>query len=118
EGVMNMGLNYGLVQANSAGTVEYNVNKEDPVFHLALGLYFPINEDLLTYMANSVIKGNSGFDPADYTSEHFDKSITEFLPPGQEKVFREQMSKTGKVVSSDQLPYTIFISDVELKWDK
>ncbi|MEO5675737.1 MAG: hypothetical protein ABIQ74_13925, partial [Chitinophagales bacterium] len=118
EGKMDMGLSYGMVEADIAGNVSYDVNKEDPLFHVALGLKFPFEEDLLTFISESVVKGNGGGDNADYTSEDFQNAIVEFLKPKEEKTWRENMNKTGKIVTSAQLPYTIFFSDVELKWDK
>jgi len=118
EGKMDMGLNYGMVDAKIAGTVSYDVNKEDPVFHVALALQFDMDDDLLSFMSQSIIKGNGDGEPADYTSEDFQKAITEFLNSKDEKNWRDNMNKTGKFVKSDALPYTIFISDIELKWDK
>jgi hypothetical protein len=118
EGKMNMGLNYGLVDAQMAGSVSYDVNKEDPVFHVALGLRFDLDEDLLAFMAQSVLKGNGGGDVADYSTDEFQKAIVEFLNPKDEKAWRDAMNKTGNFVQSDALPYTIFFSDVELRWDK
>ncbi|MCY7410353.1 MAG: hypothetical protein LH473_08780, partial [Chitinophagales bacterium] len=118
EGKMNMGFNYGMVQMQSAGTVTYDVNKQDPVFELALGIKFDMDDDLLAFMSQSVLKGNGDGDNADYTSEEFQKVITEFLSPKDEKSFREGMNKSGNFVSSDALPYTIFLSNVKLKWDK
>ncbi len=118
EGKMDMGLNYGMVESAIAGNVSYDVNKEDPVFHVALGLKFPFDEDLLTYISQSLIKGNGGGENADYNSEEFQNAIVEFLNPKQEKAWRENLSKTGKMVSSSELSYTIFFSDVEMKWDK
>jgi hypothetical protein len=118
EGKMDMGLNYGMVDAQMAGNVSYDVNKEDPVFHVALGIRFFLDEDLLAYMAQSVLKGNGGGDAADYSTDEFQKAIVEFLKPKDEKAWRESMNKTGNFVQSDALPYTIFFSDVEMKWDK
>jgi len=118
EGKMDMGLNYGLVKAQMAGNVSYNVDKEDPTFHVALGLTFYLDEDLLSYMSQSILKGNGGGENADYTTDDFQKAITEFLNPKDEKAWREAENKTGNFVQSDALPFTIFFSDVELKWDK
>jgi hypothetical protein len=118
EGKMNMGMNYGLVDAQIAGSVSYDVNKDDPVFNVALGLNFEMDEELLTFMAQSILKGNGGGDAADYTTDEFQRAITEFLKPKDEKTWRENMNKTGNFVQSDALPYTIFFSEVELKWDK
>jgi len=118
EGKMNMGLNYGLVDAQMAGNVSYDVNKEDPIFHVALGLKFDLDEDLLAFMSQSVLKGNGGGEGADYSTDDFQKAIVEFLKPKDEKAWREAETKTGNFVQSDQLPYTIFFSEVELKWDK
>lgn len=118
EGLMNFGFNFGMVNLISAGSFSYDVNKEEPTFRVALGLGFPMDEALLTYMANSVLKGNSDAEYADYASDHFTRTFSELLKPEQEKKWKEQLNKTGFFVQSDELPYTILISEVELKWDK
>jgi len=64
------------------------------------------------------LKGNGGGEGADYSTDDFQKAIVEFLKPKDEKAWREAETKTGNFVQSDQLPYTIFFSEVELKWDK
>lgn len=118
EGLMQLGFNFGMVRFVSAGTVSYDVNKEDPTFRLALGFDFPVEDDLLNLMASSVMKGNSDAEYADYASDQFTRAMAELLTPDQENKWKEQLNKTGFFVRSDELPYTIFLSDVELKWDK
>ncbi|MCS6990911.1 MAG: hypothetical protein NZL95_03530 [Chitinophagales bacterium] len=118
EGRLDFGFNFGLVKMGSAGSFSYDVNREEPTFRVALGLDFPMEDELLTYLANSVIKGNSEAEYADYTGDRFLRSMAELMTEEQEKRWKEQLNKTGFFVRSDELPYTIFLSDVELKWDK
>ncbi len=118
EGLMQLGLNIGMVEVKSAGSVVFDVSSEEPTFRVAIGFGFPMEENLLTYMAQSVLKGNSDGEYADYTSEHFIRAISEFLTPQQENRWREQLNRTGHFFQEEALPYTIFISDVTLRWNK
>jgi hypothetical protein len=117
EGKMNLGLNYGMVDIMSAGQVTTDVNKNNPVFEVALGIRFDIDKDLLEMMTKSILQGNNDAD-ADYTTDAFQKAIPEFIDPKKEKSFNEGLNTTNSFVSSETLPYTIFFSNVELKWDK
>ena len=118
EGKMNLGLNYGMVDIMSAGSVTTDVNKNNPVFTVALGIRFDIDKDLLAMMQKSVLQGNYDEGEADYSTDAFQKAIPEFLDPKHEKTFNTALNTTNSFVSSEALPYTIFFSDVELKWDK
>ncbi len=118
EGKMNLGLNFGMVDIMTAGQVTTDVNNNAPVFNVALGIRFDLDKDLLDLMKKSILQGNYDQTDADYSSEAFQKAIPEFIDPKKEKSFNEAFNSTGTLVSGDALPYTIFFSNVELKWDK
>jgi hypothetical protein len=118
EGKMSLGLNFGMVDIMSAGEITTDVNKNNPVFNVALGIRFDIDKDLLAIMTKSVAQGNYDQPDADYSSDAFQKALPEFLDPKKEKSFNEAFNTSSTLVSSEALPYTIFFSNVELKWDK
>lgn len=118
EGKMNLGLNFGMVDIMSAGEITTDVNKNNPVFNVALGIRFDIDKDLLEMMTKSILQGNYDQPDADYASDAFQKALPEFIDPKKEKSFNEAFNSSSSLVSSEALPYTIFFSNVELKWDK
>ncbi|MEO6167563.1 MAG: hypothetical protein ABIO46_01005 [Chitinophagales bacterium] len=118
EGKMNLGLNYGMVDVVSAGEITTDVNKNNPVFNVALGIRFDLDKELMAMMTKSILQGNYDEPDADYSVETFQKALPEFLDPKKEKAFNDAFNASGNIVRSDALPFTIFFSNVELKWDK
>lgn len=118
EGKMNLGLNYGMVDVVSAGEITTDVNKNNPVFNVALGIRFDLDKELMAMMTKSILQGNYDEPDADYSGETFQKALPEFLDPKKEKAFNDAFNASGNIVRSEALPFTIFFSNVELKWDK
>ncbi|MBK9730187.1 MAG: hypothetical protein IPO83_02685 [Chitinophagaceae bacterium] len=118
EGKMNLGFNFGMVDVMSAGEITTDVNKNNPVFNVALGIHFDIDKELLALMTKSILQGNYDEPDADYGTESFQKALPEFIDPKKEKAFNDAFNASGNIVRSDALPFTIFLSNVELKWDK
>lgn len=118
EGKMNLGLNYGMVDIASAGQVTTDVNKNNPVFRVALGIRFDLDKELMAMMSKSISQGNYDEPDADYAADIFQKALPELIDPKKEKAFNDGFNATGNIVKSDALPYTLFLSDVELQWDK
>ena len=117
EGKMNMGLNFGLVDVQAAGQVNTDVNN-NYVFNLSIGLKFDLDKDLLALMAKDIVEGSWGSPAADYTTDAFLKTFPEFMDAKQEKIFNQELNLNGSFAKSDALPFTIFISSAEMKWDK
>lgn len=118
EGKMNLGLNYGMVDIASAGEITTDVNKNNPVFNVALGIRFDLDKDLLAMITKTIYQGTYDEPDADYSSETFQKALPELVDPKNERAFNEAFNSTGNIIRSDALPYTIFLSNVALKWDK
>ncbi|MBA3647515.1 MAG: hypothetical protein H0W62_03025 [Chitinophagales bacterium] len=118
EGKMDMSLNFGLVKINAAGSVSTDVIKNDFLFNLMLGIQFDIDKDLVVKFSKDVIEGNYDAAEASYQSDAFQKNIAELIVAKNEKSFNEQFASTNSFSKSKALPYTILISDVEMKWDK
>lgn len=118
EGQLSFGLNYGMVDVMSAGEITTDVNKNNPVFNVALGLRFDLDKELMAMMTKTILQGNYDEPDADYGTETFQKALPEFLDPKKEKAFYDGFNASGNLVRSEALPFTIFFSQVELKWDK
>lgn len=118
EGKMNLGMNFGMVEVASAGEITTDVNKNNPVFNVALGISFDLDKDLMAMMTKTILQGNYDEPDADFSTDAFQKALPEFLDPKKEKAFYDAFNASANIVRSEALPFTIFFSNVELKWDK
>src|SRR6185436_17832762 len=79
EGQMKMGLNFGLVDLQSAGYVKTDLAKNNYDFKLLLGIQFNIKDDLLEMLGKAVLANNFSQEDIDYFSDDFTKTIPEFI---------------------------------------
>ena len=79
---------------------------------------FDLDKELMAMMSKSISQGNYDEPDADYAADIFQKALPELIDPKKEKAFNDGFNATGNIVKSDALPYTLFLSDVELQWDK
>lgn len=118
EGKMDMGLNFGLVDAQAAGTITTDFKKNEYRTDLLMGLQFDLDKDLLEMLGKSVLNSNFNMEDIDFFSEEFQRSIPEFIDPAKDKSFVEQMNKEGTFKRPSDSKFTIFFTDLKMVWDK
>ncbi len=118
EGKMEMGLNFGLVDIQSAGYVKTDVQKNKYDFKLLMGLQFNIKDDLLEMLGKSVLASNFSQEDVDYFSDDFTKTIPEFIDKKDDKKFDEKMNKEGTFKRPVDSKFTIFFTDLHLVWNR
>jgi hypothetical protein len=118
EGKMDMGLNFGLVDVQSAGTINTDVKKNEYKLNLLAGVSFNLDKDLLEMLGKSILNNNFSQEDVDYFSDEFQLNISEFIDPKNDKKFTEQLNKEGTFKKPEDSKFTIFFTDLNMVWDK
>jgi hypothetical protein len=119
EGAIDLGLNFGLVEVKAAGSIQSDLTKNSNVFNMNIGIRFSMEKELLDHIAKQVNDGNYDAYDADYATEAFLKAMPEFFTDEKtEKAFNQKLNTAGSFVKSNELPFTIFLTEVEMKWDR
>ena len=117
EGKMDFGLNFGLVDVKSAGTINTDVKKNEYLLNLLMGISFDMDKDLLLNLGKSILSNNFGEEDVDYFSDEFQLSIPEFVDPKDDKSFTAQMNKEGTYKRPENAPFAMFLTDLNMVWD-
>lgn len=118
EGQMKMGLNFGMVDVQSAGYVKTDVQKNKYDFNLLMGIQFNIKDDLLEMLGKTVLASNFSQEDIDYFSDNFIKIIPEFINKKDDSKFNEKMNKEGTFKRPADSKFTIFFTNLHLVWNR
>ena len=118
EGKMDMGLNFGLVDVQAAGTITTDFKKNEYRTDMLMGMEFPLDKDLVEILGKDVLGSNFNAEDVDYFSDEFQRSIPEFIDPKKDEAFQTQMNKEGTFKKPSDHKYTIFFTDLKMVWDK
>ena len=117
EGKLNLGTRLGQVKINSVGNV--NGNLKDTVYSLEvlLGVDFFFNKDAMKIFARD-LENATDLEPVDVSSETYMKGLAEIVGKEKAEELISELSIKGEMKKiPEELKKTIFISQLNLKWN-
>jgi len=120
DGTVTFGSNFGLVNVASAGKAETNVSNDSIFkfkFNLAIGLKFTLQDKLLDKMAESIDQLNYDKPDLNESTDDFKHVMIEMVDPKNETHFLNTLQTDGVVKKSEDLDYTILLSDIHMEYD-
>ena len=118
EGAVSLGIDYGFVKMFTSGNITKKSSKDDYLFDLMIALQFPFDKDIALKMSKDINEGDYDNKEADYSTDFFNKAIAELIDDKNKKYFDETFNSKQIFATSKALPYTMMLSDVQLKYDK
>ncbi len=116
EGNMSLGDGRSQLSLNSWGTIDYNLNNDNMVLDLVLGIDFPFNKSLSEALAASLNK-KTALEGADMGRPAFKAALTAELDDKDRKKFMDDISNYGAPQKLPaELENTILLTDVKIKW--
>ncbi len=120
DGTVTFGNNFGLVGVASAGKIETNVTNDSVFkfkFTLAIGLKFTLAPKLLDKMAESIDQLNYDKPDLNESTDDFKHLMIELVDAKNETHLLNALQTEGAVKRSDDLDYTILLSDIQMAYD-
>ena len=118
EGKINLSVDLGQLKLTSVGFLRHILDTNLITLNLMLGIDFTMLDKSLKIMANevdSLLKGH----PVNTSTSRYTKDITELLGVKKADEVLTEISLYGKLKNiPDELNHTIFISDVNMKWNQ
>ena len=117
EGKINLGVNLGQVKLTTVGNVNSDLVKGDIQLSLLIGISFFIENKCMDIFTKD-ITNIGGLEPVDLTRNVFVKGLYELVGENKanELISEYSLGKFKKVPK--ELEHTIFISDINFKWNQ
>ncbi len=120
EGKLGLGFNFGRMEMNAYGKVDYQPLTESSTLDIIMNLDFFFNEDALKFMAEDIEKDQGSNDPLDLNNTpKYLKALDEIFDSLAAPKIRNELTIQGGIYKKlpQQLTKSIFIGDVVLQWD-
>ena len=116
EGSMSIGEDASQMNINSWGNIDYNLETDDMVLDLVLGLDFFFSDDVLKQMAGIMNKVTL-LEGTDLNRKAFQVSADELLKPKDKKKFFDAIANYGAPEEfPDEYEKTVLLTDITLEW--
>ncbi len=118
SGLMNLAVNTGRVEANVYGNMTYYERKDSASLLVSIPLDFYFNDKALEMMAND-LNDRMELDPVNLQSELFQLTLGKLVGAEQAEKYMTDITTHGGAFRKvpEELRKTLFISDVEMKWN-
>ncbi len=116
EGEMSIGDGQSQLEVNTWGAIDYDLNTDDLLMDLVLGLDFPFNDKIAELMANRINK-ETLLEGTDFSRPAFKTAVNEELKEKDRKEFNQDIEDYGAPDElPDELQHTLLFSDLVLQW--
>ncbi|MEI8202952.1 MAG: hypothetical protein WCH34_08070 [Bacteroidota bacterium] len=120
EGKLGLGFNFGRMEMNAYGKIDYQPLTQSSTLDIVMNLDFFFNEDALKFMADDIEKDQGSNDPLDLNNtDKYIKALSEIFDTTAVEKIKGDLLLQGGIYKKlpQQLTKTIFIGDVKLNWD-
>lgn len=117
QGQLSLGEKTGMVEIQTYGVVEHNLNNDDITADVYMGVDFPFDNGMLKIIAEAIVV-NQGEGTVDISRRAFRVAVNELFSEKDKRKFDEEVENYGapdKV--PDEMENAFTFSDLKLKWD-
>jgi hypothetical protein len=118
SGALNIALNTGQVEAQAYGTMKYYKREDSTTLHVSIPLNFYFNDKALELMAND-LNDRMELDGMNLQSDLFRLTLGKMVGVDKAEKLMTEIATHGGAFKKvpTEIQKTIFISDVEMKWN-
>jgi len=118
EGKMNLGSNFGLINIESAGRMEYDLKDNGVKFtEIAMGLDFIIDKKPYEEMMRDLKEVLAENDIVNFLSPGFSRGISELLSESDIEKTMLHLAQSGYFAAPKSFNYPFFLCNINLVWD-
>ena len=117
EGKLDLGVDLGLVQLQTAGNLRHHINNNTTTFNLYMGMDFFFEEKILNILAHELDSIPEA--PAtDLNRTVYNRAIIELAGKSDALAFKDELNLFGTVRSIPaELKHTLVFNDLKLEWN-